>query len=77
MNRPPSQSMTVLGLWAACTVLWSACPVWRTEHKVETTHKIERKGVGPFGVHGRASATVQNGSLVLWTQNGFTMTGSK
>ena len=28
-------------------------------------HTVKKKGVGPFGVHGRVSATVQNGRLVL------------
>ena len=41
MNLPPLKSMTALGLWVVVSLLWPACPVWRTEHKVETTHKIE------------------------------------
>ncbi|MFO7898427.1 MAG: hypothetical protein R6V58_05140, partial [Planctomycetota bacterium] len=31
--------------------------------------RLKRKGVGPFGVHGRVSAAVQNGRLVLLTKD--------
>jgi len=34
---------------------------------------IDREGVGPFGVHGRVSATVQEGCTVLWSQNGLSI----
>jgi outer membrane protein assembly factor BamB len=32
-------------------------------------HTVRKKGVGPFGVHGRVSATVQNGRLVFLTKH--------
>lgn len=37
--------------------------------KGEATHTLRQKGVGPFGVHGRVSATVQNGRLVLLSKH--------
>ena len=35
----------------------------------EELHKIAKKGVGPFGVHGRVSAQVQHGRLVLLSKD--------
>jgi len=32
-------------------------------------HEVRKKGVGSFGVHGRVSATVQNGRLVFLSKN--------
>jgi hypothetical protein len=32
-------------------------------------HVVRKKGVGPFGVHGRVSATVQSGRLVLLSKH--------
>ncbi len=35
----------------------------------EPVHMIRKKGVGPLGVHGRASVTVQNGRLVMLSKD--------
>jgi hypothetical protein len=35
----------------------------------KVSHAVRVKGVGDFGLHGRASATVQNGCLVIHGQN--------
>jgi hypothetical protein len=32
-------------------------------------HTLQRKGVGPIGVRGRVSTTVQNGRLILLSQD--------
>ena len=32
-------------------------------------HTLTKKGVGPFGLHGRVSATVQNGRPILLSKN--------
>jgi hypothetical protein len=39
------------------------------------SHKLKIKGVGDFGRHGRASATVQNGCLVLHGQSAVKIAG--
>ncbi|MFO7900406.1 MAG: hypothetical protein R6V58_15270, partial [Planctomycetota bacterium] len=31
--------------------------------------RLKRKGVGPFGVHGRVSVTVQDGRLILLSRD--------
>lgn len=35
----------------------------------KNVHTLQQKGVGPFGVHGRMSATVQHGRLVLLSKD--------
>ncbi len=37
--------------------------------------RFKRKGQGPWGVHGKASATVQSGKLVLMTEQGLEIRG--
>jgi len=32
-------------------------------------HAIRKKSVGPFGIHGRVSAAVQNGRMVLLSKD--------
>jgi hypothetical protein len=32
-------------------------------------HNVKKKGVGPFGVHGRVSTTTQNGRVILLSKD--------
>ena len=40
-----------------------------------TIHTVKGKGVGPLGVHGRISALVQSGWLVLLSKDKLTISG--
>ena len=39
----------------------------------KAAHTLKEKGVGTFGEHGRVSATIQNGTLVLLSKDSLTM----